>query len=98
MGSVYSEHIEDNDILLTHVFFGDVTRFFVQEVQGGEAGDFVRRILAISENALEFGSTEVQELISVSFVENLVEYDDVLDIITPQLGSKFKKELEAYRA
>ena len=97
LSSVYSEHIEDNDILLPHVFLGDVTRFFVDEVQRDAASDAVGRILTLMENALASGSAEVQELIGVSFVENLAEYGDVLKEIAARLGPKMKEELESFR-
>lgn len=67
--SVYSEHIEDYDEVLPHVFMGDVTRFIAQQLQTNISDTLavVRRILDVLERGMISGDDSVQEIISVSF-------------------------------
>jgi hypothetical protein len=94
--SVYDEHIHDNDELLPHMFFGDVTRYVVQQVHSGEMGPStpVGRIFDSLERFMAFGDDQVKELVSVSFIENLAAYDDVLTVLRGLLGPNLEKELK----
>ncbi len=93
--TVYEEHIRDNDELLPHVWLGDVSRYIVQQVRSGETGPAtsVERILSALDQWLAFGDEHVKELVSVSFVENLVEHDDVLESLKGLLGPNLENEL-----
>ncbi len=95
---VYDEHIHDNDELLPHVFLGDVTRYVVQQVRLGETGSAkpVERILSILDQGMGSSDEQVKELISVSFVENLVEHDEVLASLNGLIGLNLKKEIRNY--
>jgi len=78
---VFDEHLSDNfGEVLPHLFFGDLTRYLVarfltvQSSSGKTPGDTeeeVRSLLARLEQAYVTGGEELQELIAVSFLENL---------------------------
>jgi hypothetical protein len=68
------EHVADNDEMLPHVLFGDLTRFVIDGYQRGD-NDLVRRALAFLDNALREGDDAVQNLVGVSFVENVGPWD-----------------------
>lgn len=95
--SVYDMHIDDCDELLPHVFFGDVTRYVVQQVHSGESenSQSLRRILDFLEQSVASESEEVQELVSVSFLENLADHDDVVAHLKGMLGPNLSRELRA---
>lgn len=78
---VLEEHLSDNfGELLPHVFFGDVTRYIVSRhldarLHHGsgpeQAREEVRSLLKALETAYVERGEEVEELIAVSFLENL---------------------------
>lgn len=81
MRPVFEEHLSDNfGEVLPHLFFGDLTRYVVARfltTQSGsgntpsEAEKEVRSLLAQLEQAYVTRGEELQELIAVSFLENL---------------------------
>ena len=94
------EHLEDNyDELLPHVFFGDVTRY-AEECQTAasrgavQKGRELRDILDYLETAYTSGSPEIQELISVSFLENLPRPGEVGSAIRKKVGPNLKAQLD----
>ena len=70
-------HIEDNEgEILPHVFFGDLTRYVVSLALAAGGAELplthdLHAILEYLEEAYASGGDEVQELIAVSFLENL---------------------------
>jgi hypothetical protein len=97
--AVYDEHVHDYDELLPHVFLGDVTRYVVQQVRSGEttlSTERIRRILESVEQYLASGDEEVEELVWVSFAENLSEYDDVLTCLRGMIGPNLANALRNY--
>jgi hypothetical protein len=74
----YDEHVADNGELLPHVFFGDVSRFVVARAAEGD-DSAVGRCLAFLEEALDNGDELAQELVVVSFVENIAPGDAPAD-------------------
>ena len=73
---VLDEHLNDYDELLSHVFFGDVTRHAAHVARRAEteteAADELTRLLDDLESAFLLGDErdEVDDLIWVSFIEN----------------------------
>lgn len=65
------QHLDDYEMLLPHVFMGDVTRRVLGEFRARGASTEVREILAFLEHHQHQGSAAEQELVAVSFVENL---------------------------
>lgn len=78
---ILEEHVSDNFAeILPHLFFGDLTRYIVSRFLQQESGASpesinaraeCRRLLIDLEEAYAAGDEEIQELISVSFLENL---------------------------
>ena len=68
------EHVVDNDEMLPHVLFGDLTRFVLDASQRRD-DDLVQRALAFLDAALREGDDAVQNLVGVSFVENVGPWD-----------------------
>lgn len=91
----YDEHMADPDGLLPHVLFGDVTRFAIAQADQPRSRDLLLRLLEHMESGLAEGSDEVQELVAVSFVENLCGEDSTLEILRPIMGPALKKALQA---
>jgi hypothetical protein len=92
--AIYDEHLTDNEMLLPHVFMGDVTRFIIAEAETPRSQGALRTLLEHLENGLRTGSDEVKELIVVSVVENLIGETKALMILKPLMGSSLKAEVE----
>jgi hypothetical protein len=73
----YLEHLDGNfGELLPHVFFGDVTDWAVEQHAATKHGSLaaeeaLTRLLNFLESGYPAGDSEVQNLIAVSFLENL---------------------------
>lgn len=95
--SVYETHILDYEEPLPHVFLGDVARYVVQQIHSDttEILESPKRILSFLEQSIVTEGEEVQELISVSFLENLVKHEGVIVRLKGMLGPNLRKELEA---
>jgi len=93
--SAYYEHLRDFDELLPHVFLGEVTRCVVQQVRSAEIAEALpaRRTLDFFEEYMAGGGREVQQLIAVSFVENLAKHDDILATLSTIIGPHLRAEL-----
>jgi hypothetical protein len=98
--NVLAEHIADNDEILPHLFFGDLTRY-VETLHGVARADSVspskqelRSILAYLEETYAGGDEELQELISVSFLEHLPRRGEsgweLRDMLGPQLTRQLR--------
>ena len=94
MKSIYDEHLNDNEMLLPHVFMGDLTRFVIAEAENPLARVPVGTLLAHLEGGIRNGSDEVKELIIVSFVENLIGETTTLKVLKPAMGPSLKREVE----
>nr|WP_298719868.1 hypothetical protein [uncultured Steroidobacter sp.] len=88
---VYDEHISDNDELLPHVFFGDVTRFAIENA----AAPSVASLLALLDEALADADEEVREVVAASFVENLVGETAALKLMKPKMGLNLRRVFAA---
>ena len=96
-----SEHAADNfGEILPHVFFGDITRYVmavVLAIESGKASDEDRRELVDILKFLESSYStreDIQELISVSFLELLPRPEEkgarIRDILGPELTRQLK--------
>ncbi len=95
--SVYEEHLDDNDGLLEHVFMGDVTRFIVIISTEEEKSEVLDRIITLLDKAIRSKDEKLQELISVSFLENLPQHDSCYTDIKKVLPPALLKELAHYQ-
>lgn len=88
------EHLEDNEELLPHVLMGDISRYVIRESLARPSRGRLQRLLDKFEQALESGSTEVQELVVVSFVENLAGEAEAIRSLKPLMKSKLLSEVD----
>ena len=90
----YDEHVTDNDMLLPHVFMGDITRFVIAEASSASGLSAVHRVLDYFESELRMGAAESIELIRASFVENLIGEKVVVNKLKPIMGLGLRREIE----
>lgn len=81
----YEEHLRDNNELLPHLFFWDVTKYAERLYASGET-DTLQRLLNFLERAWADGPQEVEELIQVSFIESLGPWEDEKASMRQMLG------------
>jgi hypothetical protein len=75
LANVYEEHLRTFEgEALESVLFGDLTRFVIEAYQRGDR-DLVDRCLEFLELALATGDEYVENLVAVSFVENVGPWD-----------------------
>lgn len=84
------EHFKDFDEVLPHVFLGEITRYILNDDE-----DRTKLVNFIESN---FGTTSsaIDELIAVSFVENLPEWTDFQNatrgLYTPKLHDEWNRQ------
>jgi len=90
------EHLKDNGELLPHYFFGDLTRYAVEQVKKGatKAYEPLARLLIFLEDGLKSGNADVKNLILASFVENLADEPEAREQIKKMAGPNLAKALE----
>lgn len=70
-----AEHVADYAEVLQHLLFGDLTRFTLAAHEAGDSA-IVNRVLDFLATEWEAGDVSVQELIAVSFVENVGPWEE----------------------
>lgn len=70
-----AEHISDYDELLPNVFLADVTRYLLGDGRGRE------QVVEYLNNSLTGGNPDVENLVAVSFVENLENREELERVI-----------------
>src|SRR5690349_18428135 len=107
---IYVDHLAENGELLPHVLMGEFTRFLMEMVRKWRAaptdaaglGQTVERAIALMEDAMGSPDPKLRNLISVSFLENLLPsneqevqaYSDMKSL----LGHQLLQELKLYEA
>lgn len=104
LGSMLDEHVADNfGEVLPHLLFGDLTRYVLAQfldVESGvgsqlvEAKGEIQGLLNDLEVAYAAGGEEVQELISVSFLENLPRPGEQASTVRSWLGPELSAQLQ----
>jgi hypothetical protein len=100
--ALFNAHLRKNGgECLPHVFFGDMTRFVLglaqdATVPNDRSFELLKRILEFLEVAMASPDPRVQNLVSVSFVENLGPMSDSLAKVRTMLGRKLSEELVRY--
>lgn len=94
---VFLNHVHANSPnLLPHVFFGGVTRFVVSGfAEHPERRADAEKILVLLEEAIASPDDAVQNLVSVSFCENLLG-EKPLEAIRAAMGPRLRVELAKY--
>jgi hypothetical protein len=95
-----AQHQDEYEELLPHVFMGDVARFAIEQHQRLAAGATDSRtaletLFAVMERGAAEGSEDVKELISVSFLENLIEELTAPGDLRSYLGPMTRQELQS---
>jgi hypothetical protein len=91
---VLTEHVGDNREILPHLFFGDVTRYALSlvRVSRPDQAPELHLLLDFLEESFSSGDRELQELIAVSFLENLQGTGDKGAHIIAMLGPNLTKQ------
>jgi hypothetical protein len=92
---LYEEHLHENDTLLPHVFFGEITRYVISKVCEAQHDHSIGRLLNELEKGVEKGPEAVRDLIRASFVENLCGETDAIKALKPLMGEKLKFDVLA---
>lgn len=74
---VLEEHVEFYGEVFPHVLFGDLTRFILSQRQQG-VDEVVAKSLAFLEDAAQSNDPLVENLVAVSFVENVGPWDSAM--------------------
>ena len=91
LAGLLKEHIEDYDELLPHVFMGEVSRYVVSYREGRkQIGDFL-------DECFRDCGDDIQNLIAVSFVENLVSEDEFERALDGASADALRKEWRKQR-
>lgn len=98
---LYLEHIEDNDQLLPHVFMGSIARhveilFRDRSISRGDL-QTLTGLLQYLEHGMLSPINEIQELVAVSFLENLDRDNPEFHLLKKQFGPALLSELEKQR-
>ncbi len=96
--SVYDEHIDDYDELLEHVFMGDVTRFAESLYRRDPNSECLTKLFNFIDKAYLTEDKKLQELISVSFLENLSQNEESYLGIKQLLSDALRCELSLYES
>jgi hypothetical protein len=93
--AVYQEHLQDYDEPLPHVLLGDLVRFLSERVQeAGPADPAVQTALALLESAVTSDDERLQNLVVVSFLENLDPDDEAARALKGALGPALRAQLK----
>jgi hypothetical protein len=94
--SLLREHLEDQcGELLPHVFMGDVTRYFVDAYDAGmPRRQEVQAMLDYLDERLAHADDDTQELVAVSFVENLPQEGETATGLRRLMGHALRAHAE----
>lgn len=94
---IHAEHVHDDGEVLPHVLMADLVRHIEDRAAGGDLAPAVAA-LALVQGAYESGVPYLQELVSVSFLENLDRLAPVYDELKRRMGEPLLAELRLYEA
>lgn len=87
------EHLEDNgQVILPHVLMADYERWAEQAFEDGQPA--LREFLDMLEDAYCTGGDEIEELISVSFLEHLPRLGEPQSQLRELVGPALRRQLE----
>jgi hypothetical protein len=90
---IYDEHLRDYDQALPQVLVGELVRFLVQEVRSsGTATAAVVSALDLLERGMASKDPRLQELVAVSFLENLDPSDEEFAVIKQLFGPHLEQQ------
>lgn len=89
---IHQLHLENNDEILPHVLLGDVTRFVIDTYRRSNT-ELLGRTLDFLEEAVSASDEKLQELVIVSFLENLHQAGNDYEGFKKTLGPNLRKNL-----
>ncbi len=96
---LYEEHIRDYDEVLPHVLLGDLVRFLTAEVEShGDASAAVKPAMVLLERAMGSREPRIQELVAVSFLENLDPEHSSFSALRTLFGPRLEEQYQRIRA
>jgi hypothetical protein len=94
---VYDEHLADNGEILPHVLLGALVRFLSGDVELCGAGSTaLKHALPLLERGMSSRDPRVQELVAVSFLENLDPGDPSFPAIRRLFGPRLEEQYRKY--
>ena len=97
--NVYDEHVADNDEVLPHALLGDLVRFLSKEVElHGAKSIALTPAMSLLEAGMGGPDPLLQELVAVSFVENLDPADESFSTIRMLFGPALEQQYSQFRA
>ena len=98
-GRVYDEHVADYDEVLPHVLLGEFVRFLSNDVElNGSASAALKPATVLLEKSMSSEDPRLQELVAVSFLENLDQEHPSFHIIRSLFGPALAEQYEKYEA
>ena len=95
---VCAQHISDYQGVLPHVLLGDLVRFLSNEVRvRGPQSPALRNAMDLLERAMGSADPRLQELVAVSFLENLDEGDAGFVEIIKRFGPSLEEQHQRSR-
>ena len=94
---IYDEHIRNYDRLLPHVLLANLVRFLSEELRlRGPQSTAIRSALTLLEQGMGSADPMLQELVAVSFLENL---DSRLTLaLQSDFGPNLKEQYQKYQS
>lgn len=92
ISDIHQQHMKDNDEILPHVLLGEVTRFVINAHRNSNV-ELRTRILDFLECAVSSPDDKLQELVVVSFLENLHQAGEDYEGLKKLLGPNLRKNL-----
>jgi hypothetical protein len=94
---IYDEHVHDNDDVLPHLLLGDLVRFLSDEVHRyGDGCAALGPAMDLLEQGMTSTDPKVQELVAVSFLENLDPQDPSFPAIARLFGPGLREQYDKY--
>lgn len=94
---VVDEHLQDNDGLLLHLLTADRRRIAIQSCDTGQS-DVLDRLPALVDVVLRKGTDDVQNAMSVSFVEDIGWWDPAVQPFIEALPAGLRAEVDRRRS
>jgi hypothetical protein len=94
---IYDEHVRDYDEVLPHVLLGDLVRFLLDEVRvQGTRSTALREAMILLERGMGSADPKLQELVAVSFLENLDPEEQAFPAIRTLFGPYLEEQYRKY--
>ncbi|MDQ6596397.1 hypothetical protein E2K98_29800 [Bacillus salipaludis] len=97
--TILQEHIEFNDEILNHVFFGECNDYFIELIGKEKEIQKIKELFAFFEQMATQGDDDVKELLSVAILARLGDSKKLLQAAYKYMGDETRKasdEIEKY--